>query len=178
MRNSLLILLFSSILSLSSSLFAQNETIRIKSKAPIIDRETNLVLDGVKITVLKDGKKENVLDLGASGKFDFSLALGHSYDIKFSRKEYVSKIMRIDTRNIPSEDRAGGFQIEFEGSLFKYVKGFDKSILKEPIGRASFDQITNYISFDFEYTDTMLKRIDEEFKRLKAIEEKKKKRKK
>ena len=178
MRNSLLTLLFSSILSLSSSLFAQDETIRIKSNAPIIDRETNLVLDGVKITVLKDGKKENVIDLGTSGKFDFTLPLGYSYDIKFSRKEYVSKIMRIDTRNIPSEDRAGGFQMDIEPSLFKYVKGFNKRILKEPIAKACFDPMTNYISFDFEYTDSIQKKIQEEFKRLKAIEEKKNKRKK
>ena len=169
----LLTLLFSSILFLSSSLFAQDETIRIKSNAPIIDRETNLVLDGVKITVLKDGKKENVIDLGTSGKFDFTLPLGYSYDFKFSRKEYVAKIMRIDTRNIPSEDRAGGFQIDFEGSLFKYVKGFNKRILKEPMGRAQFDPMTNSISFDFDYTASMQKKIDEEFNRLKAKNNKK-----
>ena len=178
MTNKFSIIIFSFLLSLSSSLFAQDETIRIKSNAPIIDRETNLVLDGVKITVLKDGKKENVIDLGTSGKFDFTLPLGYSYDIKFSRKEYVSKIMRIDTRNIPSEDRAGGFQMDIEPSLFKYVKGFNKRILKEPIAKACFDPMTNYISFDFEYTDSIQKKIQEEFKRLKAMEEKKNKRKK
>ena len=125
------------------------------------------------ITVYKDGKKENVIDVGASGKFDFTLPLGYSYDLKFSQKEYVSKIVRIDTRNIPTEDRAVGFLIEFEGTLFKYVKGFNKHILKEPIAKACFDPMTNYISFDFDYSASMQKKVDKEFNRLKNHKHKK-----
>ena len=172
MRNSLLTLLFSSILSLSSSLFAQDETIRIKSNSSIVDAESNKTIKGVSITIFKDGAKERVIDTGNSGKFDFTLALGYSYDLEFSQEKYLPKIIRINTIDIPAEDMEGGFQIEIEFSLNKYVAGFNLDILKEPSLRAYFDPVMKFISFDFDYTDFMNKKIEEEFKRLKAIEEK------
>jgi len=159
-------ILFLCFLSTSSVLIAQNETIRIKSKGAIYDSGTDSKLDGVQIIVYKNGTQEKVEDAGNSGKFDFTLQLGYSYDLKFSRADYVTKIIRVDTRNIPAEDRAGGFQMEFEASLFKYVEGFNTDILKEPIGKAAFDSQTNYISFDFDYTASMTAKIEAEFKRL------------
>ena len=172
MRNSLLTLLFSSLLFISNTLSAQNNSIRIKSNSSIVDAESNKTIKGVSITIFKDGEKENVLNTGNSGKFDFTLALGYTYDLEFSQEKYLTKIIRINTRNIPAEDMEAGFQIEFEFSLYKYVAGFNLDILKEPIAKACFDPMTNYISFDFDYTNSMNKKIEEEFKRLKAIEEK------
>lgn len=150
----------------SQLLIAQNEVIRIKSQGAIIDKDTEKKLDGVQVIVFKNGAQEKVFDAGTSGKFDFTLPLGYSYDLKFSRADYVTKIVRIDTRNIPAEDRAGGFLMEFESSLFKYIDGFNTDILKEPIGKAAFDSQTNYVTFDFEYTAEMNKKIEAEFKRL------------
>jgi hypothetical protein len=150
----------------SNSLLAQNEVIRIKSQGTIIDKDSDKKLEGVQVIVFKNGAQEKVFDAGTSGKFDFTLPLGYSYDLKFSRADYVTKIIRIDTRNIPAEDRAGGFLMEFEASLFKYVDGFNTDILKEPMGKAGFDSQTNYVTFDFEYTAQMNKKIDDEFKRL------------
>ena len=157
---------FLGLLASSNSLLAQNEVIRIKSQGSIIDSDTDKKLDGVQVIVFKNGAQEKVFDAGSSGKFDFTLPLGYSYDLKFSRADYVTKIIRIDTRNIPAEDRAGGFLMEFESSLFKYVDGFNTDILKEPMGKAAFDSQTNYVIFDFAYTDEMNKKIEAEFKRL------------
>jgi len=158
--------LFLSFLLFSTSLKAQDETIRIKSKGVIYDANTDSKLEGVQIIVFKNGAQESVTDAGKAGKFDFKLDLGYSYDLKFSRTDYVTKIIRVDTRNIPTEDRAGGFQMEFEASLFKYVDGFNTDILKEPMGKAAFDSQTNFITFDFDYTASMNKKIEDEFKRL------------
>lgn len=157
---------FLGLLATSQTVFAQNEEIRIKSQGAIIDKDTEKKLDGVQVIVFKNGAQERVFDAGAAGKFDFTLPLGYSYDLKFSRADYVTKIIRVDTRNIPAEDRAGGFLMEFESSLFKYVEGFNTDILKEPMGKAAFDSQTNYVTFDFEYTAEMNKKIDAEFKRL------------
>lgn len=161
-RLSLLLgILFSSLVH-----FSQNEVIRIKSQGAIIDKDLDKKLDGVQVIVFKNGAQEKVFDAGNSGKFDFTLPLGYSYDLKFSRADYVTKIIRVDTRNIPAEDRAGGFLMEFEASLFKYVEGFNTDILKEPMGKAAFDSQTNYVTFDYAYTEVMNKRIADEFKRL------------
>jgi hypothetical protein len=157
---------FLGLLASSNVLVAQNEVIRIKSQGAIIDKDSEKKLDGVQVIVFKNGAQEKVFDAGSSGKFDFTLPLGYSYDLKFSRADYVTKIIRIDTRNIPAEDRAGGFLMEFESSLFKYIEGFDTDILKEPMGKAAFDSQTNYVTFDFEYTAEMNKKIEAEFKRL------------
>ena len=165
-RTVLLWVTFLGLLVSSNILFAQNEVIRIKSQGSIIDKDSEKKLDGVQVVVFKNGTQEKVYDAGSSGKFDFTLPLGYSYDLKFSRADYVTKIIRIDTRNIPAEDRAGGFLMEFESSLFKYVDGFNTDILKEPMGKAAFDSQTNYVTFNFEYTEGMNKKIEAEFKRL------------
>jgi len=157
---------FLGLLVSSYSVSGQNEEIRIKSQGAIIDKDSDKKLDGVQIIVFKNGAQERVFEAGTSGKFDFTLPLGYSYDLKFSRADYVTKIIRVDTRNIPAEDRAGGFLMEFESSLFKYVDGFNTDILKEPMGKAAFNSQTNYVTFDFEYTAEMNKKIDAEFKRL------------
>jgi hypothetical protein len=153
-------------LAFNNFISAQAEEIRIKSDGSIIDKDTEKKLDGVQVIIFKNGAQERVFDAGTSGKFDFTLPLGYSYDLKFSRADYVTKIIRIDTRNIPEEDRRGGFLMEFESSLFKYVDGFNTDILKEPMGKAAFDSQTNYVTFDFAYTDEMNKKIEAEFKRL------------
>ena len=163
------LILWTSLLGLlvsSYSALGQNEEIRIKSQGAIIDKDSEKKLDGVQIIVFKNGAQERVFEAGTSGKFDFTLPLGYSYDLKFSRADYVTKIIRVDTRNIPAEDRAGGFLMEFESSLFKYVDGFNTDILKEPMGKAAFNSQTNYVTFDFDYTAEMNKKIDAEFKRL------------
>ncbi len=140
---------FLGIVASTNNLLAQNEVIRIKSEGSIIDKDSDKKLEGVQVIVFKNGAQENVFDAGTSGKFDFTLPLGYSYDLKFSKADYVTKIIRVDTRNIPAEDRAGGFLMEFEASLFKYVDGFNTDILKEPMGKAGFDSQTNYVTFDF-----------------------------
>jgi hypothetical protein len=164
------LLLFLGILFSSFVHFGQNEVIRIKSQGAIMDKDLDKKLDGVQVIVFKNGAQEKVFDAGNSGKFDFTLPLGYSYDLKFSRADYVTKIIRVDTRNIPVEDRAGGFLMEFEASLFKYVDGFNTDILKEPMGKAAFDSQTNYVTFDYAYTEVMNKRIADEFKRLADLE--------
>ena len=157
---------FLGLLASSSSILAQNEEIRIKSEGSIIDSDSDKKLDGVQIIVFKNGAQDQIIDVGNAGKFDFRLPLGYSYDIKFSRADYVTKIVRIDTRNIPTEDRAGGFLFPMASSLFQYVEGFNTDILKEPVIRASFDSQTNTVSWDNAYGEMMKKKIDDEFKRL------------
>jgi hypothetical protein len=160
---------FLGLLASSPAIFAQNEEIRIKSEGSIIDSGSEKKLDGVQIIVFKNGAQDQVIDVGNTGKFDFKLPLGFSYDIKFSRADYVTKIIRIDTRNISTEDRAGGFLFPMASSLFQYVEGFNTDILKEPVIRASFDSQTNTVSWDNAYGEMMKKKIDDEFKRLADI---------
>lgn len=133
------------------------------------EKENKKRLDGVQVIVYKDGGQFDIYNSGTSGKYEFTLPLGFVYDIKFSKTDYLSKIVRIDTRNIPEEDKAGGFEADIAGELFKAPEGFNTDLLKDPMALAAFDNQTNSISFDFDYTEKRQKAIDAEFKRLDDI---------
>jgi hypothetical protein len=147
----------------------QNETIRIKSDDVIRDSKTENKLDGVQIVVFENGVQKALQDAGNTGKFDFTLPLGYTYELEFSKRGYVSKILSINTENIPPADRAGGFTIEMSVTLFTYVKGFNTAIMKDPMAKASFEPQISSISFDYNYTASMQRKIDAEFKRLEEL---------
>jgi hypothetical protein len=106
------------------------------------DQTTKKKLEGVTVQVFKDGMVFDSYNAGTTGKYDFKLPLGFTYDIKFSKgTEYLSKIIRIDTRNIPEEDRYGGFDMNVDGTLFPYRQGFNTDLLREPLAKAGLTYI-------------------------------------
>jgi hypothetical protein len=135
------------------------------------DTETQKKLDNCQVTVFKNGQQFDVYDTGGSGKYEFRLELGYNYDIKFSRVDYVSKIVRIDTRNIPEEDKAGGFQMDLPGMLFTMQEGYNTDIMKEPVGKVAFSPQTNSMEYDEPYANNMKAKIEAELKRLKSLED-------
>jgi hypothetical protein len=135
------------------------------------DTETQKKLDNCQVTVFKNGQQFDVYDTGGSGKYEFRLELGYNYDIKFSRVDYVSKIVRIDTRNIPEEDKAGGFQMDLPGMLFPMQPGYNTDIMKEPVGKVAFSPQTNSMEYDEPYANNMKAKIEAELKRLKSLED-------
>ena len=135
------------------------------------DQTTKKKLDGVIVQVFKDGMVFDTYNAGATGKYDFKLPLGFTYDIKFSKGgDYLAKVIRIDTRNIPEEDRYGGFDMNVDGTLFPYRQGFNTDLLREPLAKAFYNPAEDGLTFDFAYSEQKAKEIDAEFKRLDDIE--------
>lgn len=165
----LFVRLFAAILmtTLSVSAFSQDELV---IKGALKDAETLKKLENCQVTVFKNGTQFDLFETGGSGKYEFRLPLGYNYDIKFAKDGYVAKIVRIDTRNIPEEDRAGGFQLDMPGILFQYVEGFNLDIMKEPVGKVAFSSQENAMDFDIGYAERMKDKIDAEFKRLENLE--------
>ncbi len=130
------------------------------------DEKTKKKLEGCLVQIMKDGAIYDSYDAGASGKYDFKLPVGFAYDIKFSKSDYLSKVVRVDTRNIPEEDVGGGFDMQVDGTLFQSIEGFNTDILREPMAIAKFGQAGGDFEFDFDYTAKRQKEIDAEFKRL------------
>ena len=149
-------------------LVAQNEIAHIYGQ--LKDQSTKKKLDGCMVQVFKDGASFDSFDAGTTGKYDFKLPLGFTYDIKFSKGDYLSKIIRIDTRNIPEEDRMGGFDMNIDGTLFPYREGFNTDLLKEPLAKASYSPGGDELEFDFPYSEKKAKEIEAEFKRLDDME--------
>lgn len=161
---------YSITLLLSVALFqatAQNMVAHVYGQ--LKDHTTKKKLEGCMVQVMKDGSVFDSYDAGSSGKYDFELPLGFTYDIKFSKGDYLSKIIRIDTRNIPEEEMAGGFDMQVDGTLFPYREGFNTDLLKDPMARAFYDPSGDGLVFDFPYTEKKSEMIDKEFKRLDDI---------
>ncbi len=150
-------------------MFAQGDIAHVFGQ--LKDQTTKKKLEGVTVQVFKDGMVFDSYNAGTTGKYDFKLPLGFTYDIKFSKTgEYLAKVIRIDTRNIPEEDRYGGFDMNVDGTLFPYRQGFNTDLLREPLAKASYNPSEDGLSFDFAYSEQRAKEIDAEFKRLDDIE--------
>ncbi len=128
-------------------------------------------LDGVVVSVYKNGAKLAETTTNASGKYEFNLDYGSDYKIVYGKGGMVAKNITIDTRNIPEEERVGGHGMNVEMTLFNELPGMDFSVLQQPIGKAKFDPATNEVTWDLQYTE----QIRSEIARLmKEYDEKKK----
>jgi tetratricopeptide (TPR) repeat protein len=145
--------------------YSQNEIVHVYGQ--LKDQLTKKKLEDVTVQVFKDGALFDNFNAGKSGKYDLNLPLGPVYDIKFSKAgEFLSKTIRVDTKNIPAEERMGGFDMNLDGTLFAYREGFNTDLLKEPMAKAKYDPAGDGFGFDGEYTEKRMKAIEEEFKRL------------
>jgi len=143
---------------------SQNEVVHIYGQ--LRDDVSKKKLDGVKVSVFKDGSMADNIDTGTSGKYDLTLKLGHVYDIKFFKEGCLPKIIRLDTRNIPEEERYGGFDMMVPGTLFPEKEGFNTHILKEPVAIAKYLPNDDGLRFDEDYSAKKVEMIAAEHKRL------------
>jgi hypothetical protein len=148
----------------TTKLSAQNEIVHLYGQ--VKDQFTKKKLENVTVQIFKDGALFDNINAGSSGKYDVKLPLGFTYDIKFTMAGYLAKVIRMDTRNIPEEDRYGGFDMGMDGSLFPYREGFNTDILKEPMAKALYNPAGDGFDFDLAYSKKKQDEIDAEFKRL------------
>ncbi|NND93594.1 MAG: hypothetical protein HKN45_01945 [Flavobacteriales bacterium] len=119
-------------------------------------------LSGVTVRVTQNGSNFDSQSTSSSGKYEYFLPLDNDYTLIFEKSGYVSKKIRIDTRNIPEEDRRGGFSMNPDMSLFEEFENVDFAVLNEPIGLGKYDPTRGNIEFDMEYTS----RVQAEIMRL------------
>lgn len=136
------------------------------------DDATMKKMEGAVIKVLQNASEYDTFTTAGNGKYEFELPLGYSYKLSFSKGDYISKSVEINTKGIPEEDMAGGFQLNMDMSLFNDDGCFDPAVLNKPIGKAAFDPVRNAVEFDFDYTAGVQREIEAEFARCEELEEK------
>lgn len=119
-------------------------------------------LSDIKITIYKNGAKVQEVVTGPSGKYEFNLDFGSDYKMVYVGGGKVSKNILIDTRDIPEEERLGGFGMNVDMTLFDETPGLDVTILEQPIGKAKYQAGEGALSWDYEYT----RQIQDELRRL------------
>lgn len=133
------------------------------------DLTSSKKLDGVTVTVFKNGAKLIDVPTNASGKYEINLDYGSDYKIMVSKGGFVGKNITIDTRNVPEEERQGGHGMNIDFSMLTDLPGIDYSILNEPFGKANYSAGT--FAWDIEYTNKMR---DAQARLMREYEEKRK----
>ncbi|MBL8001737.1 MAG: carboxypeptidase regulatory-like domain-containing protein, partial [Flavobacteriales bacterium] len=101
---------------LSTLLFGQVDNVYVYGT--VKDYISAKKLDGVTVSVFKNGQKLAETTTNASGKYEFNLDYGSDYKIVYGKGGMVAKNITIDTRNIPEEERVGGHGMNVEMTLF------------------------------------------------------------
>jgi tetratricopeptide (TPR) repeat protein len=138
--------------------------------------ENEKPLAGAKISSYIQGVEQDVVITNAKGGFKIYLKAGAQYLVKMTKAGgYITKVVSFDTRNVPSsEDNNKNFNFPLGASLFKEFKGLDPAILREPIGKVSYDPNKRQFIEDETYTRNVQNRLDAAIKAMelaKALEE-------
>ncbi len=166
------------LLLLLSGLYANAQVDNVYVYGTVKDYNTSKKLDGITVTVFKDGAKLSSVVTSANGKYEFNLDYGYEYKLLFDKPGMVGKNVSINTRSIPEADRVGGLAMNVEMTLFADIPGIDFKLLQQPIGKSKYDPTTHMLAWDLDYTEQiraemtrLLKEYDDKKKREASADE-------
>jgi hypothetical protein len=140
------------LVSLSSAAIAQSD---VSIFGVVRDHDDSKKISGVKINILEDNVNYNSVSSNSSGKYEFVIGFDHVYKIIYTYPNYVTKYLTVDTRYVPEDEKAGGYEMNIDMTLFQEIEGLDVSILENPIGKAQFDVNEGRMGWDMDYTRQM-----------------------
>jgi len=132
----------------------------IEVDGTVRDKESNLKLAGVEVSVLQRGQPYDAVQTLSNGRYTLSLDHGADYELVFTYEDLSVRRVEINTATIPEEFRDRPFFLNVEMSLFEVPAGFDESLLDEPIGKVSFDEAKEKLDWDLDHTRRVQSRID------------------
>ena len=90
---------------------------------------------------------------------NYILGKGHLYKIEFSKNEYVSKHVIINTREVPNRYRKN-IKLKADINLFKVRDKIDIEFLKhEPVSIAYYNFIKKTLIWDYDYNRSVVEKI-------------------
>lgn len=94
-----------------------------------------------------------------NGRCVFKLDTGFVYKVKFTKHDYVSKYLIVETSGIPIDYKKSS-KIKVDIGLFKIRKELDMAFLsKKPIGIASYNFTEKKIAWNHAYTAKIVEEI-------------------
>ena len=104
-------------------------------------------IQGATVSVFQDTVLVEEMTTNKNGKCLVYIGMNTKVKIIISYPDYVSKILIIDT-TVPFTKCSVNFSIPYSVYLFKYQKGVDVEILKNPIATIQYDPKIKKFSFD------------------------------
>jgi len=117
-------------------------------------QKSEVYVAGTKVTVFNEDKK--IISTCYSnnlGKCNFKLPINGLFSILFSKDNYVSKTISVDTK-LP-KDKESTYMLKFDVYLFEFNRSIDVSILSDPIAKVNFDKYFSAFIYDVLYTDAV-----------------------
>jgi hypothetical protein len=168
-----LIIILSVILLLPSGGFAQ-EYMGFGSDDDTSDVETNLLVEAqilrgskpfksVEVFVLNEKGKVILKDTtNANGYFSVKLNFDSVYVLAFIKENYITKKVEIDTRHMPEEDKAFGYDLGlFKLSMLQASKSVSQSLYLKPVARFRYNEVTQIFIVDRAYKKEVKKKFEE-----------------
>jgi hypothetical protein len=154
-----MILVLTTMSTLTSAAQSENEVDNVYVFGTVKEDSTNAKLIHAEVTVDQDGVEFTSEHVNAEGKYELYLDFDHRYRIRYRAPDHVAKYIEIDTRNIPAEERTGGYGMNVEMTLFKFDPHGDYTFLQEPIGKARFDTVNKELAWDLAWTEHVRERV-------------------
>lgn len=120
--------------------------------------EIAVPLDSLQVIIFDPDHRElNVYYSERSGKCDFRLPLNRKFMLFFSKKDFVTKIIEVDT-DVPEKWKKC-YAFYFDIEIFKQIKGLDVSLLSQPVAKVFFDPDIHGFNYNAEYTSEVNDRL-------------------
>lgn len=138
-----------------------------------VSADTNLLINaqvlenakpksGIKVIVEHNSVPIKESITGKDGFFELVIGFDTLVQLKFADDEYITKIIEIDTRNMPDEDRGRGYDAGlFKLSMVKKTPETPLDLYKKPIARFVYDPIALNFVIDRQYK----RKVKESFKK-------------
>jgi hypothetical protein len=113
--------------------------------------------------ILKDDKQKILKKMIAdsTGKFKLSIPQNKTTFIEVTKKGYVKKIFRFETKNAPNPEQSSGYVVEVKGiALFKPLKGVDYSLLDKPLIAFKYSADSRSFDYDSDYMNQVMDKLE------------------
>ncbi|MCZ2248221.1 MAG: carboxypeptidase regulatory-like domain-containing protein, partial [Bacteroidia bacterium] len=170
-----ILFVFNIVIATSSILAQSTDGWGLELSGKVVDDANGKDLEGVLITLFQDKTEINKLTTVSNGAFSFRIPADNEYTLVFSKNGYTSKILSINTMNVPKEISDKTSVFNYRGAkvyLFEVIPDLDVSILEQPIGKIYFDPSSKNFDYDKQYTKSIKTKVEV---LSKALEEKKQK---
>ncbi len=138
---------------------AQRERFHIRLHGHVTEYFTGAAEKGVLVRVLRDSLPMAEWETRSNGQYEFLLDRGSVYTVWFSRRDLVTKHVRIDARNVPVFPDVPFYEMDVQMTMVEYVEGVDYAVFDQPLGEALYKHSVRNLSWDVEYTERIRPRV-------------------
>ena len=127
-----------------------------------VSDEDEVAVQGVLISVTKDGKLFNAFPTPYNGTYNLLLPLGAEYVVSVTKDGYAKKFFTVSTMGVPADGSKKKFSIMVADlELIKIVPGVDYTVFNKPVIKYLFNPKDDNFGYDEAYLNEMSAQVKE-----------------